>query len=127
MLATILGSEQKTLMVQFNETLKRAEWGNSLLQKVKGVCKPVYSVLAFWKWGSSNRKDCFGYNIPDLDPNRVLKDKLGSSNVKEALTGVIQLLDPEEDVSKLELNGKFISILSLYSNQFNPIFDKNVA
>ena len=32
MLATKLGSEQKTLMVQFNETLKRAEWGNTLLQ-----------------------------------------------------------------------------------------------
>ena len=78
-------------------------------------------MLAFWKWGSSNRKDCFGHNIPDLDPNRVLNEKLGSSNVKEALTGVIQLIDPQEDVSKLELNGKFISTLSLYACKFKKI------
>ena len=106
LIASEITNSKETLADQFDGLVEKAETGNKVLQGIKSVCKPTYSVLAFWQWGSSNKKDCFGYNIPDLDPNKVLNEKLGSNNVREALTGVIQIIDPMEDVSKLEVNGK---------------------
>lgn len=104
MVASELERKNKTIIERFDKTLKTAESANSLLQNIKGKCKPIYSFLTFWK-SESNRKDCFGYNILDLDPNRILNEKLGTNNVEKSLRGVIRLIDPMDDVSDLKIDG----------------------
>ena len=103
--ATKLNETQKTIVEKFDQTKKKVESANSALQTVKSLCKPVYSVIAFWK---RNRKDCFGVDIPDLNPNRVLDKNLGAGKVETSLKGVIRLIDPNDDVEDLKIEGKNI-------------------
>ena len=113
MVASELERKNKSIVERFDKTLKTAESANSLLQNIKGKCKPIYSALTFWK---SNRKDCLGYNILDLDPNRILKEKFGTNNVEESLRGVIRLIDPMDDVSDLKIDGNlYLEILFMCS------------
>jgi len=108
-----LTDSQETLVSKFDKYVDIAIIGNNALQTVKDKCKGK-SKFAFWKSKDWKSKDCFGYDIPDLDPNRILNVNLGKGNVKGALRGVIQLIDPKEDVSKLEVKGKHKTILYPY-------------
>ena len=107
MVASELKGKQKRIVESFDQTLKAAENANSHLQTLKRVCKPVYSALAFWKWFSNNRKDCFGVNIPDLNPHLILNEKFGTNDVEKSLKGVIRLIDPMDDVSDLKIDGNY--------------------
>ena len=81
--------------------MKKVENANSALQTVKRACKPLYSLISF----GLNTKDCFGYDIPDLNPNRILDENLGAGNVKTSLKGVIRLIDPNDNVEDLKIDG----------------------
>jgi hypothetical protein len=102
-LAGNLSNSQESLASKFDKYIGQATTANEALQNVKTVCK-YPSKFASWFTGKGG--DCFGYDIPNLDPNKILKKKLGKKDVQGALRGVIQLIDPQEDVSKLEVKGK---------------------
>ena len=102
--ATKLNESQKTIVEKFDQTKKKVESANSALQTVKRTCKPFYSFISL----GLNRKDCFGVDIPDLNPNRVLNENLGAGNVETSLKGVIRLIDPNDDVEDLKIDGKNI-------------------
>ena len=99
--ATKLNKTQKTIVEKFDQTKKKVESANSALQTVKRWCKPLTSVMSLW----TNRKDCFGVDIPDLNPNRILDKKLGAGNVETSLKGVFRLIDPNDDVEDLKIDG----------------------
>ena len=81
--------------------MKKVENANSKLQTLKSVCKPFSSALTL----GFSKTDCFGHDIPDLNPNRVLDENLGASNVETVLKGVIRLIDPNDDVGDLNICG----------------------
>ena len=118
MVASELERKNKSIVERFDKTLKTAESANSLLQNIKSKCKPIYSALTFWK---SNRKDYLGYNILDLDPNRILNEKFGTNNVEESLRGVIRLIDPMDDVSDLKIDGNLWRYFACFLNQLTTI------
>ena len=95
--------EQKTWVEKFDKTLEKVDKANSLLQKIKKYCKPVSSFVAIF---AGDQKDCMGHEIKDYSPNQVLDKSIGSTNVKTSLREVIRLIDPNDDVGELEINGK---------------------
>ena len=70
-----LNNSQKSITKQFDYLIGNVTDANDKLQLVKNVCE-YPSKMTSWMFGRSG-KDCFGYNIPDLDPNRILNQNLG--------------------------------------------------
>ena len=116
-IATKLNESQKTIVEKFDQAVKTAEIGASALQSVKGKCEGFFSFISF-----GLRKDCFGYDIPDLNPNRVLHKTLGADNVKTSLRGVIRLIDPNDDVEDLKINGTNVFWFSYFALNTKIIF-----
>ena len=92
---------QATLSERFEDLTKKTKKANAVLQSVKRICKPITSVISF-----GFQKGCFGYDIPNLNPDGILNQKFGKSNVKKSLSGMLNIIDPNEDVHGLDIDGK---------------------
>ena len=101
----------KTLNQQFDDMHTRLERANDVLQRVKGVCEPVTSVISWlnpknWFRKKKKKKSCFGHQIPNLDPTRVTNIKAGNTSVRQSLRGILDLVEPNSDVNNFTISGK---------------------
>ena len=111
-LSSKLSDSQESLANKFDDYIVKANKANKLLQTVRKVCEPFSGFVSFFTKQEGN---CFGHNIPELDLNQILKANLGKGDVQGALRGVIQIIDPKEDVSKLEVKGSYRTFFYLYN------------